>query len=336
VSARVVYVLATLLGAIAARRACAEDPRGLVEGDRALLDLLSAAQVTGQASFPHGALAAKVHSTNVGGALDEAVDVVANVVWSGSSTYWKYRQTVLLTGHAPEITEGEMIETRDLRFHYWPDRKLAQIVSDGLGGYRPELRLRPDRWFVVGVGSRHWSDLFDVGTAQRPPKVAFDKLEVSSDGDEIVVRRFLDGSFLRITASLKAGGNVVEYEDTTTAEDPMWFRGAYEWKKLPDKRFWLQHHEYAMAVNGDKSHPNKTYELTVTDFDPEPAIAADRFRFESLNLPVGTQIQEVSKAGTKRYRQGQKTPTRQELLDELADGLRGKGFAAKPEAEEKP
>lgn len=307
--ARVAYLLAMLLGATFARRVCAEEPRGIVEGDRALLDVLSAAQVTGQASFPHGALTAEVHTTNVGGVLDQTIDVVASIVWDGPSTYWKYKQTVLLTGREPEVTEGEMIETGGLHFHYWPDRKLAMTCSDGLGGYRPALRLRPDRqWYVMGEGTRLWSELFDVGTPERPPKVPFDKLAVSSEGDQIIVSRFLKGGPLRITASQKLGGSVVMYENTPTAGDPMWFRGTYEWKKLPDKRFWLKHCEHAMAAKGDKSHPNRTYELTVTDFNPEPTIAADRFRFESFKIPDGTQIQEVSKAGRKRYRQGEKAP----------------------------
>lgn len=308
---RVLHVLAVLLGAAMIRPAWAEEPRGLVEGDRALLDVLSAAQVTGQASFPHGALTAQVHTKNVGGTLDEAVDVVANVIWNGSSTYWKYKQTLIYTGEAPEITEAEMIQTKDLLIGYWPDRKMAMLYSDGLGGYRPELRLRPDpQWFVVGVGIRRWSEMFDVGTPERPPKVKFDKLEVSDNGDQIVVRRFLNGASLRISASPKFGGNVVDYEVTPSSDSPMWFRGTYDWKKLPDKRFWLKHYEYAMAVNGDKSHPGRTYELTVTDFNPEPTIAPDRFRFESLKVPEGTLIEEVSNAGSKRHRQGEKAPTR--------------------------
>lgn len=307
--ARIAYLLAIIVGAVFAQHVWAEEPRGIVEGDRALLDVLNTAQAVGEASFPHGALTAEVHTTNVGGVLDETIDVVANIVWSESSTYWKYKQTVLLTGREPEVTEGEMIETGDLHFHYWPDRKLAMTYSEGLGGYRPELRLRPDQlWFGVRGGSRRWSELFEVGTPEHPPKVPFDKLAVSSDGDKIAVRRVLNGAELYITASQKFGGNIVEYENPTTADDPMWYRGTCEWKKLPDKRYRLKHCEHAMAAKGDKSHPNRTYELTVTDFDPEPEIAADRFRFESLKVPLGTQIQEVSKAGRKRYRQGEKAP----------------------------
>lgn len=334
---RFTCVFASALVVVSAGRVGGEEPRQTVEGDRALLDMLCAAQATGQSSFPRGALTATSHTTNAGGVLDQTIDVVANIVWDGPSTYWKYKQIVLLTGREPEVTEGEMIETKERRFHYWPRRKLAMIASDGLGGYRSNLRLRPDQqWFGMDDGSRRWSEMFDVGTPDRPPKVKFDRLEVRADGDHIIVRRHINGRVLRITASLKYGANVVAYEPTPSADDPMWYRGDYEWGKLPDGRFWLKHHDYELAANGDKSHANKTYELTVTDFNPEPTIAADRFRFESLNVPDGTQIQEVSKAGTKTYRQGQKTPTRQELLDELADGLRRKGFAANSADQEKP
>lgn len=307
--ARFEYLLVLLMGAIIAQHVWAEEPRGIVEGDRALLDVLNAAQAAGEASFPHGALTAEVHTTNVGGVLDEKVDVVANIIWDGPSTYWKYKHTVFLTGREPEVTEGEMIETGDVRFHYWPDLKLAMTYGDGLGGYRPELRLRPDQqWFVLRGGRRRWSELFDVGTPERPPEIIFDKLQVSSDGDKIAVRRFLNGAAIYITASQKFGGNIVEFESPGAAAAPLWYRGTFEWKKLPDKRFWLKHCEHAMAAKGDKLHPNRRYELTVTDFNPEPEIAANRFRFESLKVPLGTQIQEVSKSGRKSYRQGEKAP----------------------------
>ncbi|MGH7140877.1 MAG: hypothetical protein ACREHD_34535, partial [Pirellulales bacterium] len=243
-----------------------------------------------------------------------------------------YKQSVSRKADPPQLSDGEMIETRDSLICYWPANKLAQIIRDKQSGYRAELRLRPEqRWFGLLDGSRDWSDLFDAGTAERPPKAVCDKISVARDADDIVVRRQLNGRILRITASSSAGCNVTEYEASATAEDPVWYRGSYEWIDVAENRWRLKSLEYVFSARGDTSNPEQRYQLSVTSFEPEAFVAEDRFRFESLGIPDGTLIEEVSAAGTKSYRKGRKAPTAQQRLDELAEELRRANFASAPE-----
>ena len=320
-------ILCFAILAIVADSACAAERRGVVEGDRALLDALVAAQLTGSAAFPRGALDAEVSASRG----PEVVHTSAHLIWSDSSTYWNYRETVKSQGTDPSISKGEMIETRDLLICYWPEFKLVQIIRDRKYGYRRELRLRPDQvWFGSLDGSRSWSDLFDPGTPERPPAVVFDNLAVSGDKDDVAVIRELEGSTFRIRASLVCGGNVVEYDSRPVPDAPVGFRGSYEWTELPDRRWRLKHYEYQFSATGNMKNPEQRYDLMVTSFEPEPAIPANRFTFDSLNIPDGTLIEEVSAAGTKSYRKGRKSPTAQEVLDDLARDVRSKGFAASP------
>lgn len=327
-----------LFGSLAAALSCrialvAAEPAGLVEGDRDLLAILSAAQATNSAAFPAGTLSATVHSESAtvnlgnGGLL---VDAKATIVWDRTSTYWTFEQVVARRGREPEVSAGHMIETPQALICYWPDRKFAQIIHDRSKQYLDELKLRPDRaWFHLRNGSRSWSEMFDVGKDGRKPTVPFDRFEVRADGPLIVVTRENEGGIFKITSSLDYGGNVTRYVVVNPSSTTPWYDGTYEWSELPDKRWRLERHKCAYSSQGDRWNPSRKYEMTVTAFEPAASIDPARFDIGSLNIPDGTTIDEIPPSSAGAYRKGRRSPTAQGTLDELADEMRKTGFAAR-------
>ena len=305
-----------------------------VKGDVALLNLLRSVQSTNQTLLKRGELTAVVQTTRHGKNSSSVVNIEAKLVWEGDKTYWNYK---LLdedrAGSGEKSLEqkaGQMIEIGNgrLLMCFWPGAQLAQRISDKSVSYRDQLRLRPDQiWFSLeGLGS--WEEFLDPAQA---PKVTTEFHVTKSGADRIVVqRRYSNGAIHRVIASLRQGGNIVEYDSVgVKASHAVLRRGSYEWKEHPSGKWYLTNYDYEQTYRGDPPSSGFKYSLHITDIDPDPSISADRFQFSSFHLPRGTLVEEI---GVKRrsYRLGDaRSEVTQEVLDRLSEKLRADGFASK-------
>lgn len=320
-------LIVSVLAAVSLPHATLEatEAQGIIEGDRGLLAVLSAAQSTASADFPSGTLTATVHSDQP----EFIVDAKATVTWGHANTYWNYEQVVTYAGRPPEVRAGEMIETPASLICYWPELKFAQLIKDRSKRYLPELQLRPDQvWFRCTNDGRTWSEFLDVGKAGRKPTVPFDRLKVRAEGPLVVVERQNEGGIFTITSSLDQGGNVTHYRVNPSSTNQVWYEGSCDWSELPDKRWRLNRHKYARTIRSDGRNSTRNYELSVTSFDPVESIDPNRFTIGSLNIPDGTVIDEVPPSSEGTYRKGQKRPPTQDILDDLANEMRKAGFAS--------
>jgi hypothetical protein len=308
-----------------------------VEGEPQLLQLVLDAQATNQAAFRRGALRAEVHERSQVRRNDVSADVYS--VWDGQRTYWKYSLTDRdETGRVREThVDVEMIATPDADYRYSPRIKHAAIIKDKSVSYWHVLDVRPDRvWFVVDrLPGVTWIN------ALSPEKVhpTTTNLVLTRDGPSLVriECHYQGGGRLTAVASLDHGANIVSFEvlpDARAGENPGLFpyvqAGEYEWEWHPGGTWFLRSHRSRWHRPGAPETLDQEFELKVLDFDPNPVIAANRFTFESLGLPLGTRIAEIREGRPVATRRlgGGPTGLTTERLDELAETARSKGFAA--------
>ncbi|HUY91071.1 MAG TPA: hypothetical protein VMV10_20200 [Pirellulales bacterium] len=288
--------------------------------DNEILKLLVAAQETNRAGFDRGSQTAEIHTLWDGQQTDFTVDMT----WAEAGTYWKYAMAQQ-DGDNRTRLNCEMIETAKEIIFYWPDVKHVQKVRDDMLGYPEQLEIRPDQaWFRI-EGLAEWSALFDPEKARAGGVV----VKTARDGDLVTVtHEYPSGETLRVFASLGASGNVTEYEGRPGPKSTIWRAGKYEWSPLGDGRSYLKKYDYRRSLTNNKAHPERTYSLMITSFDPTPRIPGDRFALSSLRIPKDALIEEISAAGTRRYRLGKEVSVSDERLHELGRKLKEKGFAA--------
>lgn len=298
-----------------------------VEGDVGLLELLRAAQLTNRALYPSGELTATVSSR-----WDETTtDITTAVAWKGDQTYWDYE----MSQSSPNLSLHEkcrMIDDGRTLFCYWPEIIFLQKIADRSLSRAEQLSLRPDQvWFRL-EGIAEWTSLLEPqklpsGSVDDSVRIVVNRL----DDDQIEIeRRHSTGAVLRIVASLAANGNVVDYEGTPGGQVHIWRKGHYEWLKDSGGQSVLKSYDYERALKGDKRKPDRTFHLVVDSFKPDAQIASDRFYLSSLGVPPDATVEDVSAAGSRRYRNSRPAMLDEAALIELSRKLRAEGFAVPP------
>jgi hypothetical protein len=311
----------------------------LVEGDRELAEFLVSVQHQNLASYERGS--ARFHLRFIEGEGDHkrGQEFEGQVLWSGERTYWKYRNrqgNVPHGGSEPEFGPWRDLETLDgpgllANLQHGGQRDQLFVTRDRQFGLHPVLRITPrEAWFRHDADGRLWADQFDGSD----PFNNTHTFAVRRDGPEraTIERIGTDGSVHLLEFSLAHGWNVIRYEYEPEANGfPS--RGSYEWEKHESGVWYLRNYEFERQNYVGKDFGAKTYRLEISDFDPAPQIASNRFELSSLNLKPGTLVDERNSSGRRRYTYGTASadsrPVEQRLeLDRLAEQLRSSGFAA--------
>ena len=333
-----------------------------VEGDRDLLRLLIAAQETNASLYPSGRMQFRVRDAATIGTCEAE----GTVVWDGPKIRWDYSARECGPREAgPKVTREE-IETLE-RIVGQP-RKIRRIeIPGGLMSYRPELGIA-----AVGTGTRPgagYATLLEVCPHQGwyriggpygpessswrrwldPEQVPYTvtRFTVSKEPQDqvAVVIRFRGGDSLRILASLRCGGNVIEYETLLGAERRgrvpsrgiFWRQGSYDWAQNSNGEWYLKHMECRRSSTGDPTSLYMDFALDVDSFDPKAPINPSEFTLASLKLAPGTTVEETGKRKrTYRIAGGgkEKKGIDRDRLDALGESLRESGFAEPGRSEE--
>mgnify|MGYP002622747310 FL=1 len=298
------YRMATLL--LGLLLAAAPGVGAPIEGDESLIKEVLAAQEKSKASLQTGSMYVRVQERHTNG---NRADGEAYLVWKGPKTYWLYsaeRLTWKPSGEEQHHEEkyGEMIETETERICYFPAWNLAQIDRSRNKQYRGHLDLRPDRaWFEM-KGFAPFSSLLDPEfTGEALSKYVIDQ---PSENRIVVERHYKVGGFFRFTIALDQGGNVIEYDtEMGDAKEGSWRHGVFEWEQHASGQWYLKRFQDTQSHHGDPDRPTSTFVIEVSDFDPAPEIAEDRFTFDSLKVPDGEKIAETDKDSRRStYRLG--------------------------------
>lgn len=328
-----------------------------VEGDLSLLQLVRDAQATNQSRFQRGALTAKASQRTVS-QLSE-YDVTATLIWDGAHTFWDHTfddesQVTWPDGQvaSPAPYHALMLETPAERVEYYTQRAdgrgmVLRFPNPPLGAYPAILRLRPDQvWF-----RQHYTPVPDWRSAFDPEKHADvnTKLVVRREStDRIVIEiHSTNTPPTMFVVSLAHGGNVVSTHTDANPDPKLRARGIqrvtshadFEWEQNPSG-IWFLRRLVNTWVDPDHDAPfDWRYELDVTEFDPDPVIAADRFTYDSLHVPEGAIVEVYrprsdGKLMPTRVRSGQEQPgPTQQQLDSLAETVRTVGFGRTQRAE---
>lgn len=307
-------------------------PQDAPQKDEVILKSLLAAQQAAGEAFPTGMLRATAESPSQG-----RFAKVLNI-WDESHLY--------VEADTWEVPRGSVVDLASISD---PARRVFQIHSENesiflttvantlqivkgnrVTGWRI-LKLRPrDIWFNYSPpDSLTWTGVLESC------------LEGGASGFQWYVERHPDGvielireypaqpSTLRVKFDLQRGGNVIAFDQRGAG---IIRTGQMEWTEVDGDRWFLRRYLARASVQGDEDFRHgMSYRVIVTDFDPAPEIPENQFRKSNLPLRPGMIVQELG-TELRTWRLGENGESRAPISDdkfrELADWLRGNGFAA--------
>ncbi|MGC1273885.1 MAG: hypothetical protein WBC44_09275 [Planctomycetaceae bacterium] len=326
-----------------------------VEGDADLLRLLVAAQETNASLFPLGRMQFRAKDAAAIGASEAE----GTVVWDHSKIQWVYSERQRLprgggvTWTAEELktvewmigpkTQIRRIEIPGGLMSYRPDTGNAYVASGTKpgAGYADLLEVCPHQcWYRLdgpySKASGDWRRLLDP---KRTPETVT-KIVVTKQLDDqvLVMLHYRSGDRVRVVASLRHGGNVIEYETLLSKESRervptpgiFWHQGSYDWAQTSGGEWYLKHMECRRSSSGDPESLFMDFTLDVVSFDSKARISPSEFTLASLKLAPGTTIEETGKRErTYRIAGGgkEKKGIDRHRLDALGESLRESGFA---------
>jgi len=325
-----------------------------VEGDVAALQLLRDVQAANATAFPGGRVRFKAAwhlplNATAGLGVEERFTWTGTVLWDQGQSFWDLHSEydVLRAGvWVPREVAKSTREVITPKYHFMLTYRYSdpKLPLTALREYRDdpldwaEFEVLPKQvWYKLQAPSKgdktSWSDLFNP---EFNPKHTVKLVVQRPDADRIVVQRhYQSGVVNTISCSLAAGGNVVRSESPFWPDAPRgWSKMGKvlecEWSPVGDGRFWLRRLE--RTNTNPESKLTRIYLLELSDFDPNPKIAAGQFTFEALGVPQGTTVYEIRNGGPRTMsvhgnRPAQPSGVSAADLERLAEEVRRSGFA---------
>ncbi len=125
---------------------------------------------------------------------------------------------------------------------------------------------------------------------------------------------------------LDQGGMVVE-TGFISPKNLYGSHGKWHWRQDSHGVWYADKLSVRLTPGASPDDTIKEHTVTVTSFDSQPKIAADRFQRSSIKLPKGTYLREHTEQGRKTSYVGGKPPQEGVNLDRLIDDAQS-GFAA--------
>jgi hypothetical protein len=310
-------------------------------GDRQWLDLVMAAQQENVQAHEEGW--ADVFVEERRGKIDQ---LKLHKRFVGRAYWSRGRLAINGTVENSPVSEAEVVstairflETSEMRMTYVAHLAICRVWA----GKRPvlddALSVAPRQaWFSFGL-ARPWIDILD------PQSEVFREVErryrISHDGASTVTveREFLNSrQSLIIKLALDRGGNVVEYATggPMPEDEGFWDEGSYDWKSDGRGGWRLASYEYVrQSINGGRPTAEVRAKVRVDQWSPQIPSDVRPFHVDWLEIPRGTLVEErdgrsrVIRTYLFGQASGSTNDAEQKQLDELADRLRGRGFAGK-------
>lgn len=281
-----------------------------VEGDRELLKFLRDTQLSIRGRYARGRLTG-TYLTRWNGKI--AWQGEATIEWDGATWYATCKHEDRTEESFEErdqvrdrrIQEYELLVFPNSSVTWFPKDRVAVKVS-GLAGVGSSGREIVDLLPSVGWNKSIPEMLDESGESALSQMVA--QFVVQQEGDIVtVVRKMKLGIVTEFVFDLAKSGSLIEYEDKRDPDIPESHaeRGKFDWVSDGIGGWRLKDYfTYNALGTPDRETGGGEVEFHISQFDPRPTFAPNRFMESSLKFPEGSKIKEL------HYGNGPGLPTR--------------------------
>jgi hypothetical protein len=322
-----------VLGLLAGWQASADEP--------ALVQTVKDAIVSNRDALSHGTMRVRVKLEQPSTKWDVALDEIVH--WDGPNILFVYTlkdlggaYTTLNRGadNAGGVRKACSMLTKDAWFRYNIEankiliRDRSQFPRERWDRLTQLLDVTPAGcWYrcFPPQGAIGW--LEHIGPTARGMRPGSSYSITNVDGDHVVqTRRDPDGGVSEATFSLRQGGNPVSTRYTGTNRRASSEVVTYTWKPVPPgKTFVLQSCEFRSSVPGSPERELSRYRLDVDFIDlTSPSPSTFTLKNMAAFVPKDCMVQDGIRLETYPAHRGEVSTS--EVLDDLATGLRSRGF----------